>query len=316
MSNAVSYILSPEEQARAIVVKKELAALYQQNPNISTWTREECEFAKKRDVEVMKRSRTFTMWRSHDSRAAEETNSVLFPYDPLSFKSEAYADKLATFATMRRGRISFLDRGNDSESTDIISDVADLPGLAACYWRLQGEHAEGRAKKTSLQIARLDTAMKMQRLYFCGRVSRSSGTETGPSSALADYLFEHHPRESECTFASSEHLRRTLNNMYTSHKKNLPPHATSGDGVYDAPVAAPAEASGGTEEVVEEEEPEDEQWYTIRQLDKVIEFRLGAECRVLYDDNLWYNPIHCLQSCYSPSLSSALCLCKYAYMHA
>jgi hypothetical protein len=315
MSSTVSYILSPEEQVRAIVVKKDLAALFQKNPNISTWTREECEFVKKQDVDVMKRSRPFTMWRSHDSRAAEETISVLFPYDPLSFNREAYADKLATFATMPRGRMSVLDRGNDCELTDIISDVADLPGLAACYWRLQGKHTEGRAQKTSLQIEKLDVVMKLQRIYFSGRVSRSKGTEAGPSTAVADYLFEHHPHGTECMFTSSDHLRKTLNNLYNSHKNKLPHHATSGDGVYDALVAAPAEVSGLAEVVVEEDEPEDEQWYTIRQLEKVIEFKLGAECRVLYDDNIWYNPIHCLQSCYSPSLSSARCLCKYAYIH-
>ena len=96
MLDTKSYILTPTEQLRSLDVKKRLAALYQKNPNIHEWTRDECEFVKKSDFLVLERTKVYTMFRIHDSRAAEETNSALFHIDPASFDEKDYAEQLAT----------------------------------------------------------------------------------------------------------------------------------------------------------------------------------------------------------------------------
>ncbi len=53
MLDTKSYILTPTEHLRSLVVKKGLAALYQKNPNIHEWTRDECEFVQKSDFLVL-----------------------------------------------------------------------------------------------------------------------------------------------------------------------------------------------------------------------------------------------------------------------
>jgi hypothetical protein len=78
------------------------------------------------------------MFRIHDSRTAEETNSALFHIDPASLDEKAYAEQLATMSTMRRGSKTVID----NEQRDFLSDVTDQTGLAAYYWQLQEDESE------------------------------------------------------------------------------------------------------------------------------------------------------------------------------